>query len=127
MTRYVFGEHLRHVAAVLAGQESRGIELADCEPLTDKQQAALLVFIEGLTDVHGYDLRAAQPVDEAGQPVGDVAFSYDGGYDWCGGCGLPIHAEDVERRCYACPKLKSGQCELAEELGIKLEPKEGEV
>lgn len=115
MTRDVYRAYLEHVGEVLSGNESRGVKL-DCKPLSHDQKEALLVFIEGETDVKGYDLRAAFPVDESGEAFGCVAFSYDGGYDWCGRCGLPIHEEAVSRRCEVCPKRKKkGGCELRNE------------
>lgn len=122
MTRDVYMEYMRHVGEVLCGRESRGIQL-DCEPLTLRQKAALLTFIESETDVGGYDLRAAFPLDEDLEDGYDVAFSYDGGYDWCSKCG-PIHSDAFFRRCAVCPHQEAGECELRNEHPAEFEDEE---
>lgn len=109
-SREYWMDYLTHIWKVLGGDESRGIELG-CEPLSFEQRKAMLWLIEGEQDQWGYDSRAEQPLDENDEPCGDLASSYDGGYDYCDGpgCGRPYHPDYSLRKCNACPqKMKCG-------------------
>lgn len=96
-TRKYYVHRMEHLYEVMRGREHEGV-LFDAKKLSEKQAAAVIrVFAEYLD---AFDMRLDVPRERD-----YLASSYDGGYDWCEGCGA-ITPDDAS----ACRKRK---CPLA--------------
>jgi hypothetical protein len=118
-TRDHYADYIEHIGQVLLTGESLGTHL-DCK-LTHKQAAAILrLFDCEMGHLLGFNLRAEITLDEDRKSTGNIAFSDDGGYDWCSHCG-PIDSECFFARVGKCARAKRGQCELKNEHPAEFE------